>query len=475
MGVFLLYLLKSGWCLIVFYLFFKLFLSRATFFRFNRLTLLVGMLGCTLLPFVELKTVEETFFQIPIQNVHELLTDATINLGEPNTVTIHPVEITQPVVKSKVWILTAIGCTYILGGLITLCWLAFSTYRMYRLIRSADKHSYGKYVLTIVHQSISSFSWGRYIVLSEKEYLRQPNEIILHETIHLRCRHTLDLLFIQIFLVLHWLNPVVWLLRRELQEIHEFEADNGVLENGIDAKKYQLLLVKKSVGTRLYSMANGFNHSKLKKRITMMLKERTNRWARLKLLLAVPVMAGTLYAFAQPEVKQPLAEIAHETLHSESENNYPALKTFLKGKEEAYRIYIKDKTPHRWKSNSLVVEKGNKMKLNGNPIELNDLQNVIVRDFTHSWNQGREEFIQALFCFFYDGMNDSEKGKVLQVAKNAYLEIHKNLALKSSENTEEKLNQIFPILIHEKVAGNDSFIGHPMKEGHYKFAKRKSK
>ena len=67
----------------------------------------------------------------------------------------------------------------------------------------------------------------------------------------------------QIFLLVYWFNPVVWLLKRELQEVHEFEADNGVINTGIDATKYQLLLVKKAVGTRLYSMANGFNHSKL--------------------------------------------------------------------------------------------------------------------------------------------------------------------------------------------------------------------
>ena len=84
---------------------------------------------------------------------------------------------------------------------------------------------------------------------------------------HLRNHHTLDLLFMQIFLLVYWFNPVVWLLKRELQEVHEFEADNGVINTGIDATKYQLLLVKKAVGTRLYSMANGFDHSKLKNRI----------------------------------------------------------------------------------------------------------------------------------------------------------------------------------------------------------------
>ena len=108
--------------------------------------------------------------------------------------------------------------------------------------------------------------------------------------------------------IFHWFNPAAWLLMRELREVHEYEADNGVINNGIDATEYQLLLVKKSVGARLYSMACGFNHSKLKNRITMMLKRRTNNWARLKLLLFVPVAAGTLYAFARPEVKETVGQ-----------------------------------------------------------------------------------------------------------------------------------------------------------------------
>lgn len=74
--------------------------------------------------------------------------------------------------------------------------------------------------------------------------------------------------------VLHWFNPAVWLLKQELQNVHEYEADESVIAHGVDAKHYQLLLIKKAVGAqRFTSMANSFDHSKLKKRITMMLKQ----------------------------------------------------------------------------------------------------------------------------------------------------------------------------------------------------------
>ena len=105
-------------------------------------------------------------------------------------------------------------------------------------------------------------------------------------------------------ILLQWFNPAAWLLKRELKDIHEYQADTSVLQSGIDATTYQLLLVKKAVGASSYTLANSFNHSKIKKRITMMLKEKSNKWARLKLLLLLPLGALSLYAFARPEAKQ---------------------------------------------------------------------------------------------------------------------------------------------------------------------------
>lgn len=100
-------------------------------------------------------------------------------------------------------------------------------------------------------------------------------------------------------------------LEHELSGVHEYQADEGVLDQGIDAKIYQLLLVRKAVGSRLYSMACGFTHSSLKKRISMMSKKRNTKWVRLRVLLAVPLAAGVVYAFAKPEVKETSSEKAY--------------------------------------------------------------------------------------------------------------------------------------------------------------------
>ena len=113
----------------------------------------------------------------------------------------------------------------------------------------------------------------KFVVISEKDLKENGEEILTHEYAHIRKRHSIDLLIADICIFFQWFNPASWLLKQELQNIHEFEADESVIAQGIDAKKYQLLLIKKAVGTRLYSMANSFNHSSLKKRITMMLKK----------------------------------------------------------------------------------------------------------------------------------------------------------------------------------------------------------
>lgn len=350
MGAFLFYLLKSGCCLVVFYIFFKLLMSRSTFFRFNRITLLVGLLGCTLLPLIELTTTEETFLHTPLYAIHEILQSTESVILNPEQME-DPILISEknPEINSLNWIPVTLAFIYGVGALVTLIWLSLSTCRLIQLIRTSEKKQFGNYVLVIPQQPTASFSWGKYIVISAADYSQQSEEILLHETMHLRNHHTLDLLFMQIFLLVYWFNPVVWLLKRELQEVHEFEADNGVINTGIDATKYQLLLVKKAVGTRLYSMANGFDHSKLKNRIGMMLKKRSNGWVRLRMLLAVPVAAGVVYAFAQPEMSEKQVLLQMELMTQDALLQDSIAESKLTEEIASMKQFFKEKSAAWWK------------------------------------------------------------------------------------------------------------------------------
>ena len=127
----------------------------------------------------------------------------------------------NPEIRSLNWVPVTLAYIYGVGALATFIWLSMSTCRLIQLIRTSEKKRFGNYVLVIPQQPTASFSWGKYIVISAADYSQQSEEILLHETMHLRNHHTLDLLFMQIFLLIHWFNPVVWLLKRELQEILE--------------------------------------------------------------------------------------------------------------------------------------------------------------------------------------------------------------------------------------------------------------
>ncbi len=453
MGAFLFYLLKSGCCLVIFYIFFKLMMSRSTFFRFNRITLLVGLSGCTLLPLIELTTTEETFLHTPLYAIHEILqsTEQVMsNPEEPGNEILLSEKNTE--ISSLNWIPVTLGTIYGAGALLTFVWLSVSTCRLAQLIRMSEKKRYGNYILVIPRQPIASFSWGRYIVVSASDYSRQSEEVLLHEMMHLRNHHTLDLLFMQIFLLVHWFNPVIWLLKRELQGIHEFEADNGVINTGVDATKYQLLLVKKAVGTRLYSMANGFNHSKLKKRITMMLKERTNRWARLKLLLAVPVMAGALYVFAQPEVKEIPQQIQTE-IQQDKADDYVSLMIFFRKEEEKYSKLVNGSNPpsrvKEKQAHQLLVNADNKVLFDGKFTSMDELKSAIIKNLLKSWEESSRQDAQVVFFQYDRGTEIAAITTILKEAKGAFEQIRADLSVTSTDKSKEHLDRLFPILLIE--------------------------
>lgn len=306
MGALLLYILKSTICLTLFYLGFKALLSNDTFFRFNRWVLLGGVMICMLLPAIKIQTSEPLLIQQPIIQLEKII--AGEDLGGIFIPGNNPVEMAIPATARLTnidWGLL-LGLFYLSGCVFCLLTTLLSFRKMFVLFGSGRKLQLDCYTLILLPEPVSPFSWGHYIILSEEDYEYYSDEILTHEIMHLKSHHSADLIFMEIILLLHWFNPAVWLLKRELKDIHEYQADKGVLALGIDATKYQLLLVKKAVGSSLYTLANSFNHSKIKKRITMMLKGKSNSWARLKLLLLVPVGLIVLNAFASPAMDRQL-------------------------------------------------------------------------------------------------------------------------------------------------------------------------
>ena len=302
MGAFFVYILKSSVCLAVFYLFYRLLLSKETFHRFNRFALLGILLLSCIVPFMEVTVKEPTEVHQQFLTFEELLL----------TVGVSPVEEAGNImlVSDFTW-REMLLLVYLSGIVFFLIRTVWSLFRMLHLIRDSRIVSRENGITIIAHRkNIAPFSWMKFVLISETDLLENGTEILVHEVAHIRKRHSIDLLVADICIFFQWFNPASWLLKQELQNIHEYETDECVINQGIDAKKYQLLLIKKAVGTRLYSMANSFNHSSLKKRITMMLKEKSNPWARVKYLYVLPLAALAVSAFARPEVSAVADELS---------------------------------------------------------------------------------------------------------------------------------------------------------------------
>ncbi len=274
MTPFLLYIGRSSLYLALFYAFFLLVMRRTTFFRLNRILLLAGTVVCFLLPLLRLRTVE-----VPLLMVGPLTEVASESDMGPSAASPFPY----------------LEVLYWAGLLAVLGWTAVAMVRMYRTIRKGTVQRLEDGTkLVLLEGDIPSFSWGRTIVMSRKD--AEANPVILqHEKAHIQKKHTLDILLFTVVTLVHWFNPLVWITLSELKLLHEYEADDTVLDKGIDATQYQLLLVRKAVGDKRFTLANGFQHAKLKNRIDMMLKTPSSGWKRLSWLAILPFLAGTMF------------------------------------------------------------------------------------------------------------------------------------------------------------------------------------
>ena len=334
MTPFLLYIGRAGLYLGLFYAFYLLVMRRTTFFRLNRVLLLSGSYLCLLLPFIPLRTVS-----------------ASALSSELTMTGVGAADISRELSASFPW-KEALLALYLAGALVTLALCLLSAWKMGRLIRRGESTPMEGCTLVLLEGEISSFSWGRKVVMSRKD-LRENPAIFTHEKMHVRHRHSLDLLLFLPLQTLFWWNPLVWITREELRLLHEYEADEGVIQNGIDATQYQLLLVRKAVGEQRFTLASGFQHAKLKNRITMMLKPTSSGWMRYAYLAMIPTLAALMYACnpskntAEPTSVPAETQVqAEQVVQAAVQNVAPAVSAAEMNKDaESVRFSLVDKKP----------------------------------------------------------------------------------------------------------------------------------
>ena len=279
MTTFLTYDLKVAVLVAVFYMFYRLLLSRETFHRVNRAVLLATAAASFLLPLCVI-TLHRTVLVETGRNPLAMVGGLTAAVIEEPSV--------------PLWQTIAIG-VFFAGMAATLGYTLVSVLRVWLLIRRAEHHPQADgTVVCVTNKDVSPFSWMHYIVLSHSDYEAQDASILAHERGHIRRHHSLDLLLVDTLTALQWFNPAMWMLRQDLRAIHEYEADAAVLSQGINMRQYQYLLIQKAVSHCGYSVANGISHSTLKNRIDMMLNKKSSSASLLKLLALVPIVGAAL-------------------------------------------------------------------------------------------------------------------------------------------------------------------------------------
>ena len=285
---FLVYLAQSAICLATLYLIYKVAMSYETLHTFNRVLLLGSVVMSALLPLCHVRIVKE-YDAAP--------TVAAIEIDDMVVAEVAELGVDYVALLKDVAVML-----FFVGVAFMLVRMAVGIYSVWRLIHSGQMSVIEEDVtLTVVDSLSSPFSWFGHIVASKGDVEQFRDMIITHELAHIRLRHSWDVMAVDVAMCLWWFNPAMWLVRRELQSLHEYQADEAVLRAGADAKNYQMLLIKRAVGSRLHSVANCLNHSNLKNRITMMCKNQSSRWAATKALLVVPMVAVALSAFATTE------------------------------------------------------------------------------------------------------------------------------------------------------------------------------
>ncbi len=291
MGSFAAYSLQTAIFLLAGYLIYKWLMASEKQIAFNRW----AIIGIYVISFAAKPIADLIRNQVSA-------TDTGIGLGKLSMTAVAANE-----TEAEIWPLVLV-MVYLAGMIVVAVWSLIVMFRLSAIIRSGHHIVCSGYTIVILpNHSVAPFSWGRYIVMSRDDYDSAGDMIIAHELAHICHRHCLDLLVAQLVCILQWFNPAAWLLREELKSVHEYQADDSVISQGVDARQYQLLLIKKAVGIRFHSIANSLNHSNLKKRITMMYNQKTSGSRRLRGLALLPALAVALAVTNIPAVASVLS------------------------------------------------------------------------------------------------------------------------------------------------------------------------
>ena len=274
------YLLESAVCLAFFYAVYWAFLRKETFFGLNRLFLVFSLLLSFVIPVLDLPS---PFFQRTVMPESAGPNLSSVPSGRP-----------WPIAE-------IILLVYGLGAAFFLIRFAVHLIGLFRIIKKYGWRTQDSLKVVSIDKDFAPFSFLNVIFINSRT-LTEANmrRIIAHEKIHIRQHHSLDILLVELASILQWFNPFVRPYKKSLQETHEYLADDGVIAQGFNVARYQLLIFEQHVGVKLFEFANNFKQSQIKRRLTMITKIKSKSAAKLKILLIIPLASFLTLAFGQP-------------------------------------------------------------------------------------------------------------------------------------------------------------------------------
>lgn len=306
---------------------------------------------------------------------------------------------------------------YLAGVVVMIVITVFSLARLRSLKKKAVKtniHGIDVYI----HDSIdlASFSWLNQIFICGKDFKQNPDALIIHELAHVRFHHYIDLILAQFVLVIQWFNPAVWHLKKQLQEVHEFQADSRVIDSGMDKYDYQLLLIKNISKGKIPVMVTGIKSGSLKKRFLMMRKTNfKSNWFSRSITVGLGILFGIILlkmpAVAEVvETKSPVLKENIVLIDKDNENemvyhidnvpvNYDQVKNFdsskiscvevFKGEQKVIGIVTKD-------FNKTKNIRGEKEKTEYEPLDRYVKKNSVNLDCVPSYEGGENHLKEEL-------------------------------------------------------------------------------
>ena len=274
------YLLESAVCLTFFYMVYRVFLRKETFFGLNRLFLVFSLLLSFVIPVLDLPS---PFFQSTVMP----------ETYSPNL---------SPAPSVHAWRFADIFLlVYGLGAVFFTIRFGAHLIGLFRVVKKYGRQTQDGVRVVSIDKDFAPFSFLNIIFINSQS-LSESNlrRIIAHEKIHIRQHHSLDILLVELATILQWFNPFVRPYKKSLQETHEYLADDGVIAQGFNVARYQLLIFEQHVGVKLFEFANNFKQSQIKRRLTMITKIKSKGAAKLKILLIIPLASFLALAFAQP-------------------------------------------------------------------------------------------------------------------------------------------------------------------------------